>query len=823
MSATDTAGTPIPPQHVAAVQAGAECWRCPLLNCGAGPVPPTHPPDTDALNPMEILVVAEAPGSTEVEKGQTLIGASGREIRTALRDAGAPMDRVGYTNATLCRPPDDMKRYLRTVKRQGLMSPIEACRPRLQAEIAQAKYVVLMGGASVQAAGFGSSTSVMKVRGTPLQLPNSGPPAMAIPHAAFVMRDEGRVMRPIFHADVKKAVRFSRGQSTWQDPWYFVPKTAAEVHNFLAVPRERVSVDVETDGVDQWTCNLRRVGIGTSTEVMIYAPLSVHGHLLLPMHEIQAQTRAIADYFQRAPRIDTWNGVAFDSVVLWRHGMPLPDERMFDGMVGHQIGITSELPHGLDFAGSMYTDAPRWKDDVKHSSVKSDEILDHYLSFDISVTQQSTPYVEQNLAWSQQGHIYGEDMELFRIGRSMAMLGMGINPQLRAKFISEYQEKSDRLRAEFQAAVGRDVNPDSPQQVRKLLYTDLGLPIMDEHMTDSGDPSTDESTLLDLLSLGLDERATKIVHAVLGCREAEKVLGTYVGRFENGQIVGGLPVHADGRIRVSWRPGKRSGRWGSSPNMQNIIKRLRAMFTPAPGNVFVAADSSAVELRKIALLSGDELLIKAFAEFDAGTGPDVHVANACTLFRCQPKEVTDAIRDFVKRFVYALSYDAQPPRIYQTLSLLRDDNLRPKFPHITLPEVERVFNLWWQIHPAIPAWKKRLIYTWRRCGYIETEYHKRRRYFIGGEKQEEMSNHPVQGSCADMQNDAIRAVVRAYPFDYTNHRGLVVNGHDQIVVECAEREAEDVKRLIEHAMFRQIKDMKFPASGKTGRDWKSVS
>lgn len=768
----------------------------------------------------DILIVAEAPGANEVAEGKPLIGASGREIRQALQNAGAPMARVGYTNACMCQPEGDMKRYLQQAKRAGQANPIECCRSRLQQELSRARYAILMGNASLQAAEIKST--VMKVRGTPLQIPN-GPPAIAIPHAAFVMRDEGRTFRSLFHADVKKGVRIAYTGSTWREPAYFVPRTAAEVENFLA-NRERSAVDVETDGIDSWTCGLRRVGIGDDKEVMIYSPLSVRGHMMLPQHEIEAQTRAMAAYFQRAPRINTHNGIVFDSVLLWRYGMPLRDETNFDGMVAHQIGPTSELPHALDFLGSMYTDAPRWKDDVKHSAVHNDDVLDRYLSYDIAVTYAADPFLTENLRWSQQEHIYTLDAELFRIGRSMSMLGLFVDQMKRWEFAAEYQEKATRLRNDFNTVAGRDINPNSPPQIRQLLYKDLGLPYLEEHVTDSGDPSTDESTLLDLLSLGVDERARKIIHAILGCREAEKILGTYTGHIVNGDLEGGPVMHVDGCVRPVWRPGKRSGRWGSNdPNAQNIGKKLRAMYVAKPGNMLVAADMSAVELRKIALLSGDEPLTKAFAEFDAGTGPDVHIFNACMVFRCLPEAVTDAIRDFIKRFVYALSYDAQAETIYQTLSLLRDDNLNPKFPHINLAEVKRLFELWWQLHPAIPAWKKRLIQGWRSRGFIETAYHKRKRFFIGGEKAEEMGNQPVQGSCADMQNDSIKGLVAAYPFDFANHQGLLVNGHDQLVVECAEREVEDVKRIVEHVMQKRIGGMLFPAKAKAGRTWKDVS
>lgn len=805
-------------QHEWAMAAGARCDVCPLVNSRQGPVPPSIPDD------MDLLVVAEAPGTTEVETGHTLVGASGKEIRTSLRDAGANLSRVGFTNGCLCRPPDDMKRYLQYARKQKLNSPIDCCRPRLIRELARAKFAILMGGASLTAVEI--TGSILKLRGTPVRIAN-GLIAIPIPHAAFVMRDEGKTLRPIFHADVKKAVRLSNGGGTWKDPWYFVPKTAAEVENFLVRHAQQpyLAVDTETDGIDPWTCRLRRVGIGTGTEAMIYAPLSVKGHQLLPDGEIEAQTRALAAHLPRKQYLIFHNYYGFDSMVLNNHRVTIRDESVMDTLVGHAVGPTSELPHRLDFLGSMYTDAPFWKDDVKHSSVHDDAVLDKYLSYDVAVTHVSAGFVIQNLKWSQQEHIYATDMEMWKAGRSMSAIGIGIDRAEQFKFASEYQEKSDRLTAEFVKTAGRDVNPNSVLQVKNLLYHDLGLPILDEHLTGTGEASTDEKTLLDLLGLGLDKRAETIIHALLGVREAEKVLSTNTGRIENGLLVGGPPVHVDGRIRTSWRPGKTTGRWGSSSpiNCQNIPKKLRAMFKPQPGNVFVAADYSALELRILAILTGDTILIDAFRRFDAKTGPDVHIVNACSVFHCAPEAVNDEIRTFIKRFVYALSYGAAPPKIYQTLSLLRDDNLKPLFPHLTFPEVERTYARWWEAHPAIVEWQKKLITGWRTRGFIASERHGRKRFFIGGENHEEMKNFPIQSYAADLQNEAVKAFTSVYPFDYGRRTGLVLQVHDQLVVECPAGEAERVKTLMEWAMQRKVGDMLFPALAKIGTDWKSVS
>ena len=817
-------------QHAVAIRGGALCWRCPLYGCRQGPVPSTIP------DGATFAVVAEAPGLTEVQEGATLIGASGREVRGALAKAGMNPNAVAYVNALQCRPENgDLKRYLQQIKprlKSGeLISPIEACRPRLRRELSGIKFAVLMGSASLAGVGL-HDAKVMKYRGTPVQIPD-GPTAIPTPHAAYVLRDDGARFRPVFAADVAKAVRIAHYGSTWRDPWYFVPKTTAEVENFLSSRNGFQAVDCETDGKDSWTCNIRRVGIGTSKEVMIYSPLSVHGQWMLPAHEIEAQTRAISAYFNRSPSLGFHNFYGFDSVVLHRHKMPVPDASVFCTLIGHRIGVTSELPHRLDFLGSIYTDAPYWKDDVKHSNVRDDETLNKYLSYDVAVTHDSAPFVHQNLVQFQQQHIYGTDVEMSQVGRSMSALGIWINPRKRYEFAAEYQKKENELIAEFNRvaseARGRttNLNPGSYPQVRTLLYEDLKLPLLEEHVTDAGEPSTDENTLIDLLGLGIaDKRAERVIHAIIGYREADKILGTYTGRInDRGEIEGGPPVHADGRLRTGWNPGKVTGRWGSSDpvNLTNVPKKLREMYQPRAGYVYVGADMSALELRILALLSNDEPMLAAFKAFDAGTGLDVHTLNACDAFGCTKEQVTDDVRTFTKRTIFGRAYGAQAAKIYQTLSLMRDDDLKPIFPTITLQEVERFLLRWDKAHPAVGEWQKKIIYGRRSTGYVASPWHKRKRFFIGGENFQEEVNFPIQSGAADLQNGSVSALVRQYPFDFARGCGLVLQVHDQLVIECPEGEAERVKVILEGVMTRRIDGLLFPAAGKIGTDWKKVS
>ncbi len=456
-----------------------------------------------------------------------------------------------------------------------------------------------------------------------------------------------------------------------------------------------------------------------------------------------------------------------------------------------------------------------------------DELLNEYLACDLKVTHDAAPFVIESVKRAEQWPIYEMDARLSAIGRNMSALGVLIDVKEQTRLAVHYQAQANRLRADFVDACGKNVNPGSVKQLKDLLYHKFGLPVLAEHVTETGEPSTAEPVLLALLEMGVEPRVRRVIHSLLGWREAEKLISTYTGRIDHrGHLVDGPRVHKDGRIRTTWKVyGTPSGRWSSGDpmNLQNVPKKLRSMFVPAPGNVFVGADFSAVELRILALVAGDATLIAAFDAFDRKAGPDIHVVNACTIFKTTPDKVTDEPRTFAKRFVYGLSYGAGPPKIFQTMSLLRDEEFRPVFETVTLSEVEHVYKTWWAAHPEILQWRKQLIAGWRKRGFIATTWHGRRRYFLGGEDHEQQFNHPIQGSAADLQNAAVMRIVERFPFDYAAHRGLSLQIHDQNVVECGESEAPEVKKIVQESMEKVVGPMRFPAEAKQGRNWKTVS
>ena len=104
---------------------------------------------------------------------------------------------------------------------------------------------------------------------------------------------------------------------------------------------------------------------------------------------------------------------------------------------------------------------------------------------------------------------------------------------------------------------------------------------------------------------------------------------------------------------------------------------------------------------------------------------------------------------------------------------------------------------------------------------MDTRFHGRKRYYIGGQDEKEMWSHRIQGSAADMQNNAIEVFSRQYP--HREGLGLLINGHDQMVAECLEDEADAVSAVMRASMETVVGKMRFPAGPKKGKSWKAVS
>ena len=341
---------------------------------------------------------------------------------------------------------------------------------------------------------------------------------------------------------------------------------------------------------------------------------------------------------------------------------------------------------------------------------------------------------------------------------------------------------------------GSRVNLQSPKQLQAVLFDDMGL--KPTKKTKSGSYTTNASALQDLAvrSVG-NERANGFLTALLRHRETNKLK----------QIVQSL-IDAvnpdDGRIHTTFEQTvAATGRLSSvDPNLQNIPNRnaegreIRSAFVPGEGyESLLSSDYSQVELRIMADLSGDDALIEAFR-----SGADFHKYVASLVYGIPVDDITPDQRTHVKAMSYGLAYGLSTYGLAQQLK-------------ISPGEADRLKSQYFATFGKVHEYLESLVADAREKGYTETMFG-RRRYFPGLQSpnrnirdaaERGALNAPIQGSAADIMKIAMIHASDALAKAKVRSR-IILQIHDELVVEIAPGEAEQVTGLVRDAMLRQV-------------------
>lgn len=831
------------------VRHGALCHDCPLKGR------PVSPPEIrrDAI----LLVIAEAPGKTEVELRRPLVGASGSEYSRAAVRAELSRNETSLSNAILCPPPAyNLKSYLaglraRNVRRrkQGLSpipSPLDCCRPRLMREIAKHERLLLFGAAARgavlgrQAASDKGKHGLMTSRGYPsweMVEHHEGEvyyrQCLSTVHPAFVLR--AKRWTEVFRRDVAKAVRMARGGLEYVPPAIYLQPSADAVVAFLEAHRDRLAYDVETDGKEPTTAGLRCIGLGTDREALCVPWQSVRldampglAEWYSPAEEIRIRA-ALEDWFGDSRGIAVDQNGLFDVEVLHNHRIEVR-RRRYDTAIGHHV-IHSEWPHTLAFQAAQYSDAPAHKD-VDHSAWQCDDDLHLYCLLDVAQTYRAAMAQSADERLREQARVFQADMRLSRFCLQLHRIGMHVDVEAKQDHAARLWLRMQTAKARAQRLavaalpatvrggareVAAKMNVGSDAQIRRYLFRACGVdpvPAQAGGLTDAGDASVSRDNLLYLVDRGLTPELEEFVQTVIDYREAQKLRSQYCTSAMMTPL-------ADGRVRPSWNPHVVvSGRLSvSNPNVMNVTGSLREIFDAAPGHLLVACDKAQLERRIIGWLAKEPELIAAFLE-----GEDVHKLAACTILGISdPDQVTKHQRTFTKTFTYASQYGAGIPKVHQMVRNFRDSDGSRPYKRYALREAEVSYNRWWQRHWRTKQYNEDNIRFWERHGYLEDAIHGRRRYFLDGEDPEAMANFPIQSTAAADVNDAIERVVEAYPWGFAGEAtGVVHYNYDSIMLEVPTEIALQVGAHVRELMGSSIGSMPLPCDLGIGPSWGSL-
>ena len=392
------------------------------------------------------------------------------------------------------------------------------------------------------------------------------------------------------------------------------------------------------------------------------------------------------------------------------------------------------------------------------------------------------------------------ELPLCRVLADMERSGFLVDGGALARFGADLSDTIDRLEQRIYAAAGQQFNINSPKQLGKVLFEDLGLP-------HGKKTKTGWSTNADVLEKLKDH---PLVADVLTYRQYAKLKSTYA----DGLL---KVIDPDGRIRTSFQmtvtaPGRLSS---TEPNLQNIPTRtelgskMREMFVAAPGHVLVDADYSQIELRLLAHISGDTAMQQAFL-----SGADFHTVTAARVFHVPQDQVTHQMRSRAKAVNFGIVYGISAFSLSQDIG-------------VTVQEAKEYMDRYFATYTGVKQYMTDVVDKAREQGYVETLWHRRRalpelkssNFNMRSFGERVALNMPIQGTAADIIKLAMVRVHSRLAREGLAAQ-LIMQVHDELIVECPEEETPRVEALLQQEM-QGVAELSVPllAEAHTGRNW----
>ncbi|MEA2477333.1 MAG: polymerase, partial [Actinomycetota bacterium] len=388
----------------------------------------------------------------------------------------------------------------------------------------------------------------------------------------------------------------------------------------------------------------------------------------------------------------------------------------------------------------------------------------------------------------------------------MEKIGVKIDLDYLSEMAATLDKRISQLESECYELAGERLNLGSPVQLRTLLYEKLGLKTT--RRTKSG-LSTDARALAQLV----DQHP--FVPKLLEYREVSKLKNTYVDALPP------LVDPNDERVHTTYdQTVAATGRLSSTnPNLMNIPirtdlgKQIRRAFICEEGTWLLAVDYSQIELRVMAHLSEDPILLEVFER-----GEDIHAATAARIYGLDPKDLQTKHRSVAKMVNYGLSYGMGAPGLAERLN-------------VPVPEAQEIIDSYFEQFEGVSAFLDEIVTRAHADGFTTTLFGRRRylpelgsgnpRVRAIGERQ--ALNAPIQGTAADIMKLAMINVDRALTDEGSGAR-MILTVHDELVFEVPDTERDATEALVEREMTG-VTEMKVPLAvdaswGKTWADTK---
>jgi DNA polymerase-1 len=566
-------------------------------------------------------------------------------------------------------------------------------------------------------------------------------------------------------------------------------RLAAWIDTLRAAPL--VCFDTETTSLDYMAARIVGVSFAVVPGEAAYVPLA-HDYPGAPDQlPLEATLAALKPLLEDAQLPKVGANLKYDAHVLANHGIALAGMR-YDTMLESYV-LDSTQRHDMDSMAARHLGLKTVKfEEIAGKGVKqltfnqvSVDIAANYSAEDADITlrlhQSQWPRLEALPALRA---LYEQvEQPLVPVLLRMERTGVLVDRAMLQRQSGELGLRLEEIAAEAKREAGQDFNLDSPKQLQAILFEKLQLPVL--RKTPTGQPSTAEDVLEEMAP---DYALPRLI---LEYRGLAKLRSTYTEK---------LPLQVDdatGRVHTSYNQTvAATGRLSSTdPNLQNIPvrspegRRIRQAFIAPPGSVLLAADYSQIELRIMAHLSGDEGLLRAFAE-----DRDVHQATASEVFGVPLDGVSGDMRRSAKAINFGLIYGMSAFGLAKQLGIERG-------------AAAKYVETYFARYPGVRRYMEETRARARQDGYVETVSGRRlhlpeinsRNRALQQYAERSAINAPMQGTAADIIKRAMLAV-DAWCARPGSPARLIMQVHDELVLEVEAARLDETAATVRQLM-----------------------
>ena len=580
----------------------------------------------------------------------------------------------------------------------------------------------------------------------------------------------------------------------------------ADLARFL-LGQEFFAFDTETDGIDPLKAGLVGMSFAVKENEAWYVPV--------PANSVEAAkvVERFSPALQNPKSLKIGQNIKFDILVLRKYNVKVAGP-LFDTMIAHYL-LNPELRHGMDYLAETYLKyqtvhieeliGPKGKNQLSMRNVPVEQIAE-YAAEDADITLKLKNYFAPELKKEGLESLFTTiEMPLIYVLAEMEATGVTLDTVALKQSSGELTASMNKLEQEVYELAGTEFNINSTKQVGEILFDRLKL---DEKAkkTKTGGYSTSEDVLEKL------RNKHPIIGKLLEYRGLKKLLSTYIDALPE------LINPQTGKIHTSFNQAVTStGRLSSTnPNLQNIPVRndlgreIRKAFIPDNTDcLFFSADYSQIELRLLAHIADDETMIAAFR-----SGEDIHAVTASQGFGVPLDEVTPLQRSHAKAVNFGIVYGISEFSLAEDIGVSRY-------------EARAYIDNYLNNYRGVKEYMHKVVADAREIGYTETLYGRRRyipelkssNFNVRSGAERIALNTPIQGTAADLIKLAMIRVENALNEKYPDAQ-LLLQVHDELIVECPEGIAQEVAALVSREM-ENVASLSVPltAEAKFGKSW----